>query len=384
MEHKYDQKNISEALIIEAEELTKAGKVGYMARVVVQATLPHKETAGITFQRTNGNYKLVITSPEGLPFGSIPRLLLSWVTTEALKTHSPLIVLGASLSEFMAQLSLCRTGGPRGDITRFVKQAKRLFTSSIYYSGMIPYDGQSKFEYDTMPLTDGKKSNLWWDAKSPKQMPLWRSSVTLTDDFFKEIIDRPVPVDMAALMALKRSPLALDIYCWLTYRLSYLQKDALIPWELLQMQFGADYGKDAEGLRSFKKNFLLRLKSVIAIYDKANVYKADHGLLLKPSPPHVPKRLIPEIARSRKRLLPTTIAAVEEAAERLAPIITFESHAPISLKLDTFEKAKKVAPGFDIYFLEAEWIEWIDKKGECPNNPDAAFIGFCKRKAQKA
>lgn len=55
----------------------------------------------------------------------------------------------------------------------------------------------------------------------------------------------------------------------------------------------------------------------------------------------------------------------------------------INLRLDTFEKAKKVAPGFDIYFLEQEWREWVSKKGAIPKNPDAAFIGFCRRKAEK-
>jgi hypothetical protein len=58
--------------------------------------------------------------------------------------------------------------------------------------------------------------------------------------------------------------------------------------------------------------------------------------------------------------------------------------APIRLKTDTFEKAKKVAPGFDIYFLVAEWREWIKRKGEHPKNPDSAFIGFCYKKALRA
>jgi hypothetical protein len=376
------EKCIVEVVLNEVEEAKKAGKVGYMGRVFVQATLPHKETAGKVFTRTNGGYELCVMSPRGLPFGSIPRLLLSWVTTEAVRTRSPFLVLGASLSAFMAELHLLRTGGPRGDITRFVKQTERLFSSAISYRTESKHNSGTEIEGGVIGIAD--KYNLWWNPRTPSQMPIWKSSVTLSHQFFKEIIERPVPVDMAALMALKRSPLALDIYCWLTYRLSYLQKDALIPWELLQMQFGADYGQDPKGLRNFKGKFLLRLKSVMAIYDTAKVYNADHGLLLKPSPPHVPKRLIPELAKSRRRLLPAAITAAEEATERLAPVITFESHAPISLKLDTFEKAKRAAPGFDVYYLEAEWREWIDKKGQHPKDPDAAFIGFCRKKAVKA
>jgi hypothetical protein len=177
--------------------------------------------------------------------------------------------------------------------------------------------------------------------------------------------------------------MALDIYCWLTYRFSYLQRDALIPWELLQMQFGADYGQNARGLSNFKRMFLLRLKDVTAIYDTAKVYDIEKGLLLKPSPPHVPKRLIPELAGSRKRLLPAAIAAAEDDSERFAAVVTLESFPPVRLKLDTFEKAKAAAPGLDVYYLEQEWREWIDKKGERPKNPDAAFIGFCRRKAIK-
>ncbi|MGH8305788.1 MAG: replication protein RepA, partial [Steroidobacteraceae bacterium] len=56
----------------------------------------------------------------------------------------------------------------------------------------------------------------------------------------------PVPIDMRAMKALKRSPLALDIYFWLTYRLSYLRHARVIPWAALQLQFGSSYGTDGQ------------------------------------------------------------------------------------------------------------------------------------------
>lgn len=49
------------------------------------------------------------------------------------------------------------------------------------------------------------------------------------------------------------------------------------------------------------------------------------------------------------------------------------------LRTDTYEKAKAVAPGWDVYTLAEQWREWIEKKG-MPKNPDGAFIGFCKKK----
>ncbi len=49
---------------------------------------------------------------------------------------------------------------------------------------------------------------------------------------------------------------------------------------------------------------------------------------------------------------------------------------PPPLKPGTFEKAKAIAPGCDVYFIEQEWRDWI---AEPPRNPDAAFLGFCRR-----
>ena len=41
-----------------------------------------------------------------LPYGNLPRLLLAWVSTEAVRTQSRELVLGRSLSEFMRALGL--------------------------------------------------------------------------------------------------------------------------------------------------------------------------------------------------------------------------------------------------------------------------------------
>lgn len=362
---------VQECFALEAEDAKSAGKLGYMARAIIQATLPHKAVASNEFVRENGFFSLTIMAPSkvGLPYGSIPRLLLSWLTTEAFYTRSPVLTVGPTLSAFMAELGLSRQGGKRGDITRFRKQAESLFASQIY----LRYENENKIPTDTKNLRVSAGSSIWWKPREPDQLPLWQSTVTLSSEFFEEIIERPVPVDMAALKALKRSPLALDIYLWLTYRMSYLQRDTVIPWELLQRQFGADYAQDAQGHRDFKKFFIKRLGNVIAIYEKARVAPMERGLLLKPSPPHVAKRpfIMPE---GKKVQVP--------APPPLVPI-HFMADSALLLKTETFEKAKRAAPGLDVYYLESEWREWMAQKSKRPENPDAAFIGFCKRKAKQ-
>ena len=47
-----------------------------------------------------------------------------------------------------------------------------------------------------------------------------------------------LPLDAKIVAALRRSPLSLDAYAWLTYRLARLQHETLIPWRPLEAQFG--------------------------------------------------------------------------------------------------------------------------------------------------
>ena len=57
----------------------------------------------------------------------------------------------------------------------------------------------------------------------------------------------------------------------------------------------------------------------------------------------------------------------------------------VHLKTTTYEKAKTFATGWDIYALEAEWKAWgSQQKDWPPKNPDAAFLGFCKKRGPTA
>lgn len=276
------EKLISEALAIEAEAAKEAGALGFMARALVQATMPHRRAAGTEFVRHNGAFTLSMLSPSavGLPYGSVPRLLIAWLCTEAVKTRSRELVLGDSLSGFMRELDLVPTGGRWGSIGRLKEQTKRLFSTTV----SCIYEGEDKTALLGYRVAD--KALLWWDAKRPDQGSLWASTVTLTEPFYREVVDHPVPVDMRALKALKRSPLALDLYCWLTFRMSYLKRDTEIPWAALAAQFGSDYGR----LRAFKEALLGELRKVQAVYPEARVGTGDYGLLLKPSKPHIPRK----------------------------------------------------------------------------------------------
>jgi hypothetical protein len=56
--------------------------------------------------------------------------------------------------------------------------------------------------------------DLWWTPQKLPQTGLGQSSVTLSQRFFEQLIEAPVPLDLRAIKALKRSPLSLDLYAW--------------------------------------------------------------------------------------------------------------------------------------------------------------------------
>lgn len=261
-----------------------------MARVLLQATLPHSARAGNEFTRTNGNLRVSVVSPAavGLPYGTYPRLLLAWLTTEAFRTGSPHLCLGESLSAFMAALGLQSTGGQWGTIARLRDQANRLFSAHV--TACVTHTGDQERTHGGS-ITVADEWDLWWTpTNSGGQACLFRSWVRLSDHFFRQVTDGPVALDLRAVKALKRSPLALDLYAWLTYRMSYLQRRTEIPWEGLRGQLGADYADTPEGHRNFKKKFAAALRKVMAVYDGLHVIEGSRGPILLPSAPHVSRR----------------------------------------------------------------------------------------------
>ena len=260
---------------------------GFLARAMVLASMPHSEPETTYFERRNGNYTLVMQANQkiGLPYGSIPRLLLAWITTEAVRTKDRELILGSSLADFMRQLEIEPTGGRKGTITALREQMKRLFSTTI----SCTYSDEERDAGLNMLLVD--KYTLWWHPKDPEQKTLWESSITLSELFFKEITTSPVIFYMDALKTLRKSPMALDIYMWLTYKNSYAKNPLTISWESLQAQFGAGYPSNPRGKADFKRKFREALKKVSAVYPEARKLKAgEYGLKFIPGSPHVPKK----------------------------------------------------------------------------------------------
>ena len=78
-----------------------------MARTMALCSLPRSNPGNRKeYKRVNGPFTLYMVAGGGnkLPYGNLPRLLLAWVCSEAVRTRSRVLVLGKSLSEFMRLL----------------------------------------------------------------------------------------------------------------------------------------------------------------------------------------------------------------------------------------------------------------------------------------
>jgi len=261
----------------------------FMARQLVQATLPHKNPGNVPdWSRKNGDLTLTLRpgwdekkrKQIGYPYGTIPRLLLFWITTEAIRTKNPRIELGNSLAKFMEELGLDPyQGGKRSDVKRLQDQMKRLFQSTISFNQYTK--GEAWLNMQVAP-----KGMLWWDDKQPQQDTLWKNWIQLGEDFFKAITSSPVPIDMRALRALKRSPLALDFYAWASYTAYQTLRTGQsrsLSWELLHEQFGSEYSNT----KDFAKKAWGALRKIQIVYPELNVERIRGGITVLPSKPSI-------------------------------------------------------------------------------------------------
>ena len=280
---RFDQVN----QLVEASEADP--DLGFMARLLALCSLPRTNPGNrLQYKRQNGPYKLIMIAggDNKLPFGNIPRLLLAWVCTEAVRTKSRDLVLGPSLAEFMRTLGIhAQSGGQGGVRTRLRNQMRRLFhcTVSLIY--------EDKNEMASVSSLVADRTELWWNEYKPDQPSLWESKIELGEKFFQEIISHPVPLDMNILKALKRSSLGLDLYLWLTYRTFTLTRPLRLSWRQLYRQFGAAPVKadDHYIVRDFRTDCLRELKKIKTAWPDLKYATAKGVLILSPSAPSIPR-----------------------------------------------------------------------------------------------
>ncbi len=156
------------------------------------------------FRRKNGDITLTVTpafddNNQPLhPYGTVPRLLLFWLTREALRQKSHRIELSDSINGFLLDLGMnpANGSGKRSDARRMRDQMERLFRARISIDAKLKDGTRSGHAWQDMQVA--KAATTWWDYKCPEQGSFFDSWVELDRDFYEAILSDPVPVDMRA------------------------------------------------------------------------------------------------------------------------------------------------------------------------------------------
>jgi hypothetical protein len=264
---------------------------GYMYSGWCQTALPHRrpaDDAAIWKLETDSMMLLVEpgvrVSPGGepvhvgVPFGAIARLILIYLQSEALRTGSRDVELGGSLRAFLGRLGI----SVGGKTTRLVReQAERISRCRLTFHGARRGGSVlvNQNIVDVAMFVEG--------SDGEGQGSLFVETARLSETFFQQLKQHAVPLDEAAIRHIRNSSMALDVYCWLAYRLHALTADKPISWAALAGQFGAGI----KLRKHFKAAFTESLQLALAVYREARVEVTPTGLTLRPSPPPVKKLL---------------------------------------------------------------------------------------------
>lgn len=263
---------------------------GYMHSIMCQVGLPRSKVDSSSFERHSGGAALLVEAgklwdgkgfvQQPIPYGPMPRLMLAWMNTYAVRFNTPEIPVGDSASDFMRMLGKTPNGGRNSAYATFRKQIQALSACRI----TLGFNANGRAHtYEGKPI---KHFEAW--LSSTEQRPLWPGMVTFSDDYYQTLKSYAVPLDLRAFMELKGSALAMDVYTWLAQRLHRIEgRPIILHWATLREQFGQEYqGKNPD--KDFKKKFLHALRAALAVYPQARVRQVTGGLLLMPSPPPIP------------------------------------------------------------------------------------------------
>jgi hypothetical protein len=277
--------------VVEAASLYMSdedGSLGFAYSGWAQCALPHRRLGNDTRWEIAGERVRLVVEPGlrptyddgpmehvGVPYGSVARLILLFLQTEALRKRTREVELGGSLRQWLTKIG-ASIGGSNARAVR--DQAERIsrcrLTFHIQGSGKIGLVNQSIVDRALFIENDSRQGRLSLETAK------------LSEGFFEQLMRHPVPIEEAAIKAISNNPAALDAYLWLAYRLHVLSGDKLITWKALKSQFGTGYKE----LFHFKPRFTQALALATAVYPAAKIEILEQGVVLKPSrPPVMPK-----------------------------------------------------------------------------------------------
>lgn len=260
----------------------------FLHAVLCQLGLPRSRQQEREFIRSAGKTSMMLKAGKRfdghkwrdmpLPYGTKPRLALIHVSSESVRTQSPLIDVSDGICPFLRRVGISIGGRA---FKQFKDQMTYLAASHMTFA-FVSMDGRLK-QTEANPIEAFEA----WANPVTEQSAFWPDTIELGRRFFETLCEHAVPLDPRAVHALQHSALALDVYTWLAHRLCRIRKPGgvKLSWRNLKEQFGQEY----KCSKDFKKKFKAALFVVRAAYPDAKIDEVMGGLMLYASPPPIPK-----------------------------------------------------------------------------------------------
>src|SRR5664279_657216 len=259
---------------------SEESEVGYLYSGWAQSALPHKRLPDDASWQIHTEYVSLVVQPGlrpsltgdaipvGVPFGSRARLIFLYLQSAALKTQSREIELGKSLHAWLKRLEISIGGKSMASVRDQADRISRCrMTFQIKHGNKVGLVNQNIL--DTAMFVDDDTA----------QGQLFVETAKLSEMFFEQLTKHPVPIEEAAVKQIANNSMAIDVYCFLAYRLHSLTAPKLVTWKALYAQFG----RGIAHIDQFRWYFKQTLELALAVYPDASVDVDSRGVTLNPS-----------------------------------------------------------------------------------------------------
>ncbi|HYZ33467.1 MAG TPA: replication protein RepA [Crenalkalicoccus sp.] len=242
--------------------------------------------------RQDGQYTLAITPKPvlvgdggqqrlvslGVPYGSLPRLILIHVMSQAVRGRTRQIRLGETFTDWMRRMGYRTISyGPRGSATLIRQQLDRLLACEW----MIRWQGEDEHGGREFGIKEMKLTTEYVGSDRPGGA--FMREIILTEAFYDHLKDHAVPLNENAIWQLRDSPTALDLYTWLAYRLPRIasRRAVVLSWP----QLASHFGNEGSNIRKFRQTIRDAWeRQVSAVYPEARIDFDSSLVRLHPSP----------------------------------------------------------------------------------------------------
>lgn len=225
---KQKMKQADGAVLVRMKREQGRQTLGFTSRPFVLCGLPIRRPPKdqLLYERRNGRFVLQITGhPElGLPFGQ-DRLVPIFLATLAVRQQSQTIRF-RSAAQMLETFGMAKGGK---EYRRLIAAFERIFGATIFF-GIDTHTERTKVVHHAR-FSFLQETQIWYnrDRQPSDEIAKVDNIVVLSDEFYEEIMQHPVPTDLEAVKVLASAPAVLDLFVWLSYRCYLAHSQEPIP-----------------------------------------------------------------------------------------------------------------------------------------------------------